>query len=380
MPRPIKQKCLECASLKMEDVHALHGAEGDGCWNPQVCRTRRSLYRHRDKLNFKRREKYFENTWTSSESVESSVEFPFDKIEILLNQRLLLQVIIYLKEGTEDEPHSIEARVWEGESPLAKVAPQHCLGMTSEELDQYISNVKHWLETEHGIEIATRVEFLRVEQRNCPLCPCLLFPQEVQQLHEKVKQIDVSINHHPLLQVVIYKEGEDIHSIEARVWREEKLIASCPPQHCFGMTDDELNHYIANIKRKLRVEHGIKITTQAEFFTSRKENCPVVPCPLPHAEVKQVSIWINQRPLLQVIIYKEGEEPHLIEARVWKGHEFIAWCEPRHCIGLTDEQLDQYISCIKHRLSTEYGVEITTRTEFFIDKKENCLIPYRSRS
>lgn len=144
------------------------------------------------------------------------------------------------------------------------------------------------------------------------------------------------------------------------------------------MTDTELSRYISNIKRKLRVEHGIEITTQAEFLTSRKENCPVLPCPLPSAEVKQVAIWINQCPLLQVIIYKEGEEPHLIEARVWKGCKFIAWSEPRSCIGITDEQLDQYISHIKHQLS-ESGVEITTKTEFLIDKKENCPIPYRRR-
>jgi hypothetical protein len=145
----------------MEDVRALHGVEGDGCWNPQLCRSRRSLYRNRDKINFKRKEKYFDRAWTKSELVESRIKFPFDEIEILLNQRPLLQVIIYLKEGTEDEPHSIEARVWEGESPIAKITPQHCLGMTSEELDQYISNVKHRLEIEYGIEIATRVEFLR---------------------------------------------------------------------------------------------------------------------------------------------------------------------------------------------------------------------------
>jgi hypothetical protein len=378
MSRPIKQKCLECASLDMEDVRALHGIKGDGCWNPQLCRSRRSLYRNRDKINFKRKEKYFDRAWTKSELVESRIEFPFDEIEILLSQRPLLQVIIYLKEGTEDEPHSLEARVWEGERPIAKITPQHCLGMTSEELDQYISDVKHRLETEYGIEIATRVEFLRVEQRNCPLCPCLLFPKKAKQIPEQVKQISVSINHHPLLQVVIYKEGEDIHSIEARVWREEKLIASCPPQHCFGMTDDELSRYISNIKRKLKVEHGIEITTQAEFLTSRKENCPLLPCPLPLEEVKQVEVSINQRYLLQVIIYKEGEEPHMLEARVWKGYEFIAWCEPHNCIGITDEQLDQFISHVKHRLSTEYGVEITTRTEFFTDRKENCPIPYRS--
>jgi len=38
----------------MAEVIELHGAKGDNCWNPKVCRSRRNYYRKRQEYNERR--------------------------------------------------------------------------------------------------------------------------------------------------------------------------------------------------------------------------------------------------------------------------------------------------------------------------------------
>jgi hypothetical protein len=49
--RQIPDKCLRCAALSAPQVKALHGVEGNGCWDSKVCPSRRSYIRHRDRRN-----------------------------------------------------------------------------------------------------------------------------------------------------------------------------------------------------------------------------------------------------------------------------------------------------------------------------------------
>lgn len=54
MAKSIPLKCQKCAQLSAEQAQVLHGVEGDGCWNPKVCYSRRSYARHRDRKNQQR--------------------------------------------------------------------------------------------------------------------------------------------------------------------------------------------------------------------------------------------------------------------------------------------------------------------------------------
>lgn len=40
--------------LDAAQAQALHGEEGDNCWNPRICYSRRSYARHRDRRNQRR--------------------------------------------------------------------------------------------------------------------------------------------------------------------------------------------------------------------------------------------------------------------------------------------------------------------------------------
>jgi hypothetical protein len=49
--RKLPDKCLRCAALSADQAKALHGEAGDNCWERQICPSRRSYLRHRDRRN-----------------------------------------------------------------------------------------------------------------------------------------------------------------------------------------------------------------------------------------------------------------------------------------------------------------------------------------
>ena len=51
MTKGIPEKCKKCAMLSAAQAQELHGEFGDRCWNPNVCYSRRSYARHRDRRN-----------------------------------------------------------------------------------------------------------------------------------------------------------------------------------------------------------------------------------------------------------------------------------------------------------------------------------------
>ena len=42
MTKGIPEKCKKCAMLSADQAQELHGNDGDRCWNPAVCYSRRS--------------------------------------------------------------------------------------------------------------------------------------------------------------------------------------------------------------------------------------------------------------------------------------------------------------------------------------------------
>ncbi len=57
MTKSIPDKCKKCAMLSASQAQELHGNDGDRCWNPNVCYSRRSYARHRDRRNLVRARK-----------------------------------------------------------------------------------------------------------------------------------------------------------------------------------------------------------------------------------------------------------------------------------------------------------------------------------
>ena len=87
--------------LSAQQAQALHGAEGDDCWNPSVCFRRRSYARNRDRINQTRSRKRKEG-----ELEQIPVEFE------PLSQTLFGVLVVYRKAGVDTPVHAIAAEIW----------------------------------------------------------------------------------------------------------------------------------------------------------------------------------------------------------------------------------------------------------------------------
>jgi hypothetical protein len=108
MARSINRKCLDCAALSADEAQQLHGKAGDGCWDAERCKKRRSHYRNRSDRNAKR----------------------------VAQRRVLL--IIYSEHPErfrDDTPiHAISAELWMGTQKQAEIEPIVCLGMRGDKV------------------------------------------------------------------------------------------------------------------------------------------------------------------------------------------------------------------------------------------------------
>ncbi len=161
MGRPIQKKCLHCSSLSIEEAKALHGIDGDGCWQPKHCHRRRSHYRHRQDTNAKRR-RLRRQTHSLGETLE-------------LNPPHLIQppaaLLVFYRQGANSPIHAVAAEIWQGEIKIAAVKPVHCMGLRGNEVTAYLQDVLVMLRNQFGIHrFEDVIKELSVDQ--CPIHPC----------------------------------------------------------------------------------------------------------------------------------------------------------------------------------------------------------------
>lgn len=159
--RTLPEKCRKCAMLSAEQAQTLHGAEGDGCWNPSVCYSRRSYARNRDRINQTRSRKRKEG-----ELEQIPVEFE------PLSQTLFGVLVVYRKAGVDTPVHAIAAEIWQGQEKVAIVPPVHCIGMVPSQVHQYVGKMLSLLEERYGIrKFASQT---RLDPELCAVRPCPL--------------------------------------------------------------------------------------------------------------------------------------------------------------------------------------------------------------
>ncbi|MGI0484938.1 hypothetical protein ACN4EK_05830 [Pantanalinema rosaneae CENA516] len=161
--RSLPEKCRKCAMLSAEQAQALHGADGDGCWIPAVCYSRRSYARNRDRINQTRSRKRKEG-----ELEQIPVEFE------PLSQTVFGVLVVYRKAGADTPIHAIAAEIWQGQEKIAIVPPVHCLGMVPSQVHQYVGRLLNVLEDRYGLKkFASQT---RLDPELCGLRPCPLHP------------------------------------------------------------------------------------------------------------------------------------------------------------------------------------------------------------
>lgn len=149
--------------LDAAQAQVLHGTEGDGCWNPKVCYSRRSYARHRDRKNQQRNR-------TRQESVLKTLEVETPEFAYLYYAVL----VVYRAAGGDTPVHAISAQVWQGQQQIAIVEPIHCVGMVPSQVHLYVRKLLTLLDEEYGIRKFASLE--RIDPHLCPMRPCLHHP------------------------------------------------------------------------------------------------------------------------------------------------------------------------------------------------------------
>lgn len=150
--------------LSAEQAKALHGPEGDGCWNPQVCYSRRSHARHRDRRNQAR---------NRQRQTALLAELTVDISE--LAQVWTAVLIVYRRPGADTPVHAIAAQIWQGQQPVALVKPIHCMGLVPSQVHAYVRKLLAILEERYGIRKFASQE--RLDPGLCPIRPCIHHPE-----------------------------------------------------------------------------------------------------------------------------------------------------------------------------------------------------------
>lgn len=164
MSRSIPQKCIKCAALQAPDAKALHGSDGDNCWDSTVCPARRHYIRNRDRINQQRRLERVEQVYT-----QLQVELPPE-----LATLTFAVLILYRPAGDRTPLHAIGAEVWHHHQKIAEVPPIHCIGMVPSQVYHYTDLMMELLKQRYSLKGFALIQ-VRTPDR-CPLRPCPCHP------------------------------------------------------------------------------------------------------------------------------------------------------------------------------------------------------------
>lgn len=158
MPKGIIQKCRSCAKLPAIEAIALHGAEGDGCWESGICPKRRYYYRNRDATNKKRR--------------KGAANDPID----LLPPDAPAAILYLYRERVDAPLHAVGAELWVGQQRKQTIAAVHCLGLTPGQISTHLQAVLQRLGETCDRPLDKFAAQVELDPRQCPIDCCPLKP------------------------------------------------------------------------------------------------------------------------------------------------------------------------------------------------------------
>jgi hypothetical protein len=153
--REIPAKCKKCAVMEMTWVREKHGAEGDGCWNPNVCYSRRSHAHNPGRRKLARNRKRREG---------------LGEIKVPVPELLYGVLVVYRPAGDRTPVHALAGEVWNAQGQQGFIEPRHCEGMSPSQVEHHVQEFLDELENVCGLKkFALEV---RCEVEECPIRPC----------------------------------------------------------------------------------------------------------------------------------------------------------------------------------------------------------------
>jgi hypothetical protein len=160
--RKVPDKCVRCAALSANQAKVLHGVDGDKCWDSQVCPSRRSYIRHRDRRNQARSRKRYEKLQTLQVEPETLPSITY-------------AVLVVYREPGDSPVHGIGAEVWQDQEKIAQVAAIHCCQMVPSQVHLYVQKLLDLLGVNYGIK--KFASLVRLDPHLCPIEDCFLRPR-----------------------------------------------------------------------------------------------------------------------------------------------------------------------------------------------------------
>lgn len=178
--------------LTMIQVHALHGIEGTGdrCYDPSLCRSRRSHAKKSDQNNYNRRlqhqqkksQRQHEDAATrlygaevsgsdTITPIEQSTHPPlFVPLPQTVAQRCYAILMLYREPRYRGRVHALRVQVWQGSTLVNEIEGEHCIGMTPGEVIHYVEAMLGLLKEVYDIPYFADIE--QLDPDYCPIRPC----------------------------------------------------------------------------------------------------------------------------------------------------------------------------------------------------------------
>jgi len=137
IPSRRSKECHRCAQLEIIDVHAQHGAGGDNCYQPSKCKDVRS------KINA-----------AATAKIKGKLDraAALGKIEIDAPQPHYSFLKVWAEERSDAPIHAIGAEIWQGNSQIAEIAPQHCMGWKPLDCIGYATQLRDAIRTKYKVK------------------------------------------------------------------------------------------------------------------------------------------------------------------------------------------------------------------------------------
>lgn len=160
----------------MPQVLELHGESGDHCWNPQVCHSKRTYYRHRPE--------YVEAKWQRrhASSAQSGATPNVQELEVELPDYAIALMQLYRTNASTDV-HAVGAELWIGGKLVTSVRPIHTEGLTEGQVKNHLRQILKALTQQHGVELTGFGSQVTLDPKACPLDPCPLRPKPDEPTH-----------------------------------------------------------------------------------------------------------------------------------------------------------------------------------------------------
>jgi hypothetical protein len=254
----------------MEWVRAKHGAAGDGCYRPEVCRSRRSYIRHRDRIRQERQLRYHTQT-------------KVDQPQADLTEHLSAILVVHRPQGYQTPIDGLSVVVRQGRTRVALVPPIYCGGMAPRHIYAYLNRLLGLLKYEYGL---TGFQGLvQLPPRNWQQSR----PGKNKSLRElRLECPDLAALYSAVL-VIERPSGPDlvVSAIAAEIWRGGQLEAIVPTVSCTGMVAMQVRDYLTKMLQVF--EQTYKIRKFARIDWRSPEAMPVVGAATGQAETTSAS-------------------------------------------------------------------------------------------